>query len=176
MLQSTQHTETSMARLMRLQPFIAWEIFQFEYCEDFQAISRNHFTNILAMFVKWSLFATKSFAQALYGTIMGVAMWEWGLWWLSHLCESVMCDNKFGNFLIERPPRITLSLTTVILLQCAWPCTYHIRYESAVIGASRCNVYIGDVEFGNCFLCQQNRRPLSPFLEFTIIMCYYSDF
>ena len=30
-----------------------------------------------------SHFAPKSFAQALYSTIMGVAIWEGDVWWLS---------------------------------------------------------------------------------------------
>ena len=63
---------------------------------------------------------TKSTAQFLQSTIMGVAKWERDLWWLSLFCESV---KEFDHFIKERSPSIDTHRLRNILAP-TWPHTY----------------------------------------------------
>ena len=69
---------------------------------------------ILAKLVfQLSLFAPKLFTQGLYSTIMGVAIWEKDLWWLSLFCANAMGEQS--KLLITC---ILLTLSCVFPVQC----------------------------------------------------------
>ena len=111
--QKTLHTNTLAVKkgetenvlfLSYLAYCISKEVFQLGSSKDFQAVHSSTSEKFQA---KCLIFYIKAFCSQkdLPGSIMGVAAWEWDLWWLLSVFVDMRSESDFGHCLIERPPK-----------------------------------------------------------------------